>query len=124
MGGGAITALACLVSTNSQIIYQNLSYILQAAQQGSVITKDQTIKILTLLAGINSYENRVYPILFTQLEQAPENQFPMYAEEVANNISEKFKKDFINILEKRMLEIQKESKRKRIAKIIQKFLIK
>lgn len=113
-----------MVSTNSQIIYQNLSYILQAAQQGSVITKDQTIKILTLLAGINSYENRVYQILFTQLEQAPENQFPMYAEEVANNISEKFKKDFINILKKRMLEIQKESKRKRIAKIIQKFLIK
>ncbi len=57
------------------------------------------MKILTLLTWINSYENHVYPILLTQLEQAPENQCPMYAEAIANNVCEKFKKDFINILE-------------------------
>jgi hypothetical protein len=44
----------------------------------------------------------------------------MYAERTLPVISEKYKKDFVKVLSSRLKEIEKESKMKRVEKVIKK----
>lgn len=117
---GAMCALDCVASINPKAIYANLVKILNAADKGSVITKDHGIKILVKLAAIKQYADDAITLLLEQLKSAPTNQFPSYAESTASILTKNFKADFIKILQLRLKEIEQESKRKRIEKILKK----
>jgi hypothetical protein len=58
--------------------------------------------------------------LIEQLKNAATNQLPMYAENVLPIISDKYKSTVIKTLTKRLGEIEKETKRKRVEKVIKK----
>ena len=117
---GAMTALAGITAFDPKGIYEILPQILDAANKGSVITKDQAVSILVKLAAIPEYTDKALTLLLELMQTCPTNQLPMYAENALPVISENWRKEFAALLTKRMPEIEKESKQKRVAKVIKK----
>ena len=77
---GAMHALDCIAIEDPKQIYSNLSKIMDAAEKGSVITKDHTVAILVKLCSVKQYAENVFVLLIELLKDCPTNQLPMYAE--------------------------------------------
>ncbi len=117
---GAMTALNSITNEKPKEIYSALSKIISVADKGSVITNDHCVAILIKLCTIKEYAKNAFLLLNERLMISPVNQLPMYAENALPVINEKNKIVFINTLTSRLGEIEKESKRKRIEKVLKK----
>jgi hypothetical protein len=117
---GSMAALSAVTLENPKTLYVILPKILDAAEKGSVITRDETVKILSKLGTVKEYNQDVFDLLNEQLLKAPVNQFAMYAEYTLPIVNKKNKEAFIDTLEARLGGIDQESKRKRIEKILKK----
>jgi hypothetical protein len=117
---GAMSALDCIASVNPDGIYKNLAIILDTADKGTVITKDHAVSILIKLAANKIYTDHALNLLFGMLKTCATNQLPMYAENAMPVVTHPFKIYFIEILASRLDEIEKETKRKRVEKVIKK----
>jgi len=117
---GAMTALSSIVLEIPQTIFDALPTILSAGEKGSVITKDQVVNTLIKLCSIEEYKERAFEYLIQQLQTSQTNQLPMYAERAMPIINQQNKQIFIMTLNARMNEIEKETKRKRVEKVINK----
>ncbi|WP_276134476.1 hypothetical protein [Polluticoccus soli] len=117
---GAMTALDAMTDAAPKEVFANLSAIMDAADKGSVITKDHSIGILIKLAGHKAYADDCTTLLLDQLKNSLPNQLPMYAENALPAIGTKYKEQFWKILESRLDDMEKESKRKRIEKVLKK----
>ena len=117
---GGMTAIHSITLDRAKEVHEALPQILKAAKAGSVITKDHAYGILVKLCSIGEYRKEVIPMLLEQLEEAPDNQFPKYAEDSWEIISDDEKDNFINILQKRVTKLPLESKQKRIKNLLKK----
>jgi hypothetical protein len=117
---GAMTALDSITLENPKLIYSSLAKIVSASDNGSVITKDHAVNILIKLCSLKQYSEDSFSLLIEQLLMCPTNQLPMYAENAIPVINDKNKKLFIKTLSSRLDEIEKETKRKRVEKVIKK----
>ena len=116
---GAMTALDALTIENPKTVYIGLAKIIEAANKGSVITKDHAVNILIKLCSVKQYSDEAFALLIEQLKSCPTNQLPMYSENAAKIINNKSKAEvFIKTLSSRLDQVEKESKRKRIEKVI------
>lgn len=120
MQWGAMTALGCIADEKPAEIFASLGRIIEAAEKGSVITRDHCVSILTSLSGNGEYSDKTFPLLLEQLMKCPTNQLPMYAENALSIIDAGNKERFIEVLVGRLGEIEKESKRKRVEKVMGK----
>jgi HEAT repeat protein len=118
---GAMTALNTIVHENPEVIYSALSKIVAAADSGSVITKDYGVNILIKLCSVKQYADDAFSLLNEQLLSSPTNQLPMYAEKAMPIINDKNRLVFIRTLSSRLDDIEKDTKRKRVEKVIKKF---
>jgi len=118
---GAMTAINTITLENPKLIYGSLSKIIAAADNGSVITKDHAVNILISLCSLKQYTENAFSLLIEQLLNSPTNQLPMYAEKAIPVINEKNKQLFVKTLASRINDIGKETKRKRVEKVIKKF---
>ncbi len=119
---GLMTTISCLVETNPDVVYNALPEIIDTSDKGSVITKDQVIKVLIKLGKNSIYKSDAIQLLMEQLVKSTPNQLPMYAEQAQEVIDEAHKDVFTEILNSRLPDLEKESKRKRIEKVIKKLL--
>ena len=119
---GAMIALSVITENIPDKIYTSLSKIILAADKGSVITNDSCVAILIKLCAIKKYEDSAFTLLIERLLKCPTNQLPMYAEDAVKIITKKNQTIFISTLTKRIPEIEKESKRKRIEKVIKQII--
>lgn len=117
---GAMTALNSITFSIPALINSALPKIISAGEKGSVITKDQVVNILIKLCSIEEFEENAYNLLIEQLIKSPTNQLPMYAERAMPIIKEENKQLFVETLTSRLNEIEKESKRRRVEKVIKK----
>lgn len=117
---GAMTALAEISKVNPEFVFENLNQIIQTANEGSVITKDQAFNILVELAKIDKYYHKAFSLINEQLMIAPNNQFPKYVEQTFTIFKPEDKEVFIKTIELKIVNIEVESKRKRADKILQK----
>jgi hypothetical protein len=117
---GAMHALDAIAFSAPKQIYRNLSKIIDAVDKGSVITKDHGVGILIKLAGEKSYTDTSLTLLLEILKSCATNQLPMYAENSIPVITKKYKKDFVMVLTSRLNDVDKDSKRKRVEKVIRK----
>jgi hypothetical protein len=101
-------------------IFNALHKIMDTAVNGSVITKDHCVRILTLLSANKKYQDTTLPLLLDQLLQAPVNQAPAYAEQALTVITEPYKSQFAKILLMRLNDTEQESKRKRLEKVLKR----
>lgn len=124
MQWGAMTALNTITLENPKIIYSALTKIINATESGSVITRDHCVNILINLCSLKEYTSKAFPLLIEQLLVSPTNQLAMYAEKAMPIITDKNKVTFIKILTSRLKDFEKETKRKRVEKVIEKLSAK
>ena len=117
---GAMAALSAVASINPELLYQHLTTILDAAAKGSVIAKDHANRILVHLTKTSAYTSNVLALLIDQLKDAPLNQLPAYAENTATVVTDAFKPELLRVLQERLPEVEQESKRKRLEKVLKK----
>lgn len=117
---GAMTALDILTNEKPGEIFSALPGIIAVADRGSVITNDHCVGILIKFCAMANYAEDVFPLLIERLVICPTNQLPMYAENALPIINQKNKSVFIRTLTERLSEIEKETKRSRVEKVIKK----
>ncbi|MBN2214835.1 MAG: hypothetical protein JW723_11370 [Bacteroidales bacterium] len=117
---GAMTALDMIASINPEGIYDLLPLIMSAVDNGSVITVDHGVGILSKLAGLKEYSDSAFPLLMEQLRKCPPKQLPMYAEKAMLAINTENKKQLLDLIESRLSEMDKESQKARLRRIIKR----
>lgn len=115
---GAMHALDSITLEDPKGIFNNLSKIMDTAEKGSVITKDHTVGILLKLCTVKQYSESAFVLFIELIRNCATNQLPMYSEKAIGIIDTKNKDIFIKALQKRLPEIEKETKQKRIEKVI------
>lgn len=118
---GAMTALGTIVNERPKEIYDKLPIILEAADEGSVISKDHAVEILIKLCAINQHSDAAFSLLLEQLLKSATNQLPMYAEKAIPIVNKGNKDLFVKTLMSRIGDIEKDSKRKRVEKVVKRF---
>lgn len=121
---GAMTALETITSEIPAQTIEALPAILKATESGSVITRDNAVLILIRLCAYKEYKEQIFPLLIEQFHTSPVNQLPMYAERAFEVVSRENADLFIQALRQRLPEIDQESKRKRVEKMIKKASVK
>jgi hypothetical protein len=119
---GAMTAINTITLGNPKIVYSSISKIVSTADRGSVITKDYAVNILIKLCSLKPFAENAFVLLNEQLLKSPTNQLPMYAEKAIPIINSGNKATFIKTLSSRLNDIEKETKRKRVEKVIKEFI--
>jgi uncharacterized protein YfcZ (UPF0381/DUF406 family) len=117
---GAMTTLHAITHEKPDAVYHALPTIIAVADKGSVITNDHCVGILIKLAAVKKYAEDAFQLLMERLKTSPTNQLPMYAENALPVIGENNKAIFIKTLTARLGEVEKETKRARVEKVIKK----
>lgn len=120
MQWGAMTALNSMTGEVPATVYAALGKLAAVAEKGSVITRDNYMAILTRLCAEKKYYSDVLALLNEQLKACPANQLPMYAENLLQAVQEADKPLIMKTLTARLGDFEKESKRKRVEKVIKK----
>ena len=120
---GGMIALSTIVDLKHKNIFKSLDKIILTIDKGSVITIDNGVKILIKLTKFPEYYETTNPLLIEQLWKCPIKQLPMYAERAIGCISDKNRIEFLQLLENRLAECEKDSQKKRIIKIIKTITI-
>jgi hypothetical protein len=115
---GAMIAIDMIASVNPKEVFNLLPSIQKTIDTGSVITIDHGVGILAKLSAHRDFSKKTFPLLIDQLAKCPIKQLPMYAEKSLVAINQTNKNQFAEFLESRLPEIEKESQKKRIEKII------
>jgi len=115
---GAMTAISAVTLENSKEVYAALPKIAEAASKGSVITKDHAVKILIRLCSVKQYYRNAFPLLLEQILNSPVNQLPTYAENTVPVVKEEDRDLFVKTLTSRLDDIETDTKRKRLEKVI------
>jgi len=119
---GAMAALYMIAQVEPKAIYVVLPTIIDAANKGSVIARDYAVNILVRLAEDSRYKKKLLPLLIQQLQEAPENQLPMYAEKIGSVIDPSYYQQFQSIIDSRVHAISSLAKKKRLEKVIKTLL--
>jgi len=118
---GTMTAISTITLEQPELVFNALPKIINMADtSGSVIARDHAMYILSRLATIKKYYEDCLILIIEQLIKAPVNQFPMYTEITAPVIKDLDKPAYLKILADRLDDIDQESKRKRIEKVLKK----
>ena len=120
MQWGAMTALGCIAGDRPGEIFAALPTIIDAADRGSVITRDHCVNILITLSANTKYADKTFPLLVEQLLGCPTNQLPMYAENAMPVVGAPNKDRFVQVLASRLDDMERKSGRKRVEKVIKK----
>jgi hypothetical protein len=118
MKWGAMSALSAISNPKPDLVANHLTSILDAMDSGSVITRDHGIYILCNVAKLKKYHADCMELLLEQIQKAPVNQVPMYAEKTAEVISLPYIKKLEKILRSRPDVMEIPSKEKRIEKLL------
>lgn len=116
-----MTALDTIALKEPKGVHGMLSKILDAADNsGSVIARDHAVGILAKLGTLKPYRRDCIALLLEQLMSCPDNQFPMYVEMSAPVIDAESREKFRKVIEKRASGLERESAKKRVAKVLKK----
>lgn len=115
---GGMIALSTVADLKAAEIFPHIDEIVQVMEKGSVITMDNGIKVLALVASQKGeYRKVIFPILLDHLKTCRPKEVPQHAEKSLPAITAGNKSDFVHVLEKR-LEDMTASQAARLKKII------
>lgn len=120
MQWGGMTALNAIASERPDVVFAAIAQLAAVADKGSVITRDNFVAILIKLSGIPQYCEQTIPLLNEQMLSCPANQLPMYAENALPVMTGNHKAEFVRTLSGRLGDFEKESKRKRVEKVLKR----
>ena len=103
---GAMIALSTVADLKADAIYPHVEEIEQVMDQGSVITKDNGVRVLALVAAQKAaYSKEIFPYLLHHLETCRPKDVPQHAEKAAVAVNVRNKQQFIAVLEKRLVDL-------------------
>jgi hypothetical protein len=106
MAWGGMIALSTVADIKAVEIFPHVDEIVQVMKNGSVITMDNGIKTLALVASKkDEYRNSIAPYLLDHLKTCRPKEVPQHAEKSLPAIAADNKSDFIHVLEKRLEEM-------------------
>ena len=115
---GGMIALSTVADLKAAEIFPHIGEIVQVMEKGSVITMDNGIKVLALVASQkDDYRKAIFPILLDHLKTCRPKEVPQHAEKSLPAVTAGNKSDFIQVLEGR-LEDMTASQAARLKKII------
>jgi hypothetical protein len=115
---GGMIALSTVADLKAAEIFPHIGEIIHIMESGSVITLDNGIKVLALVASQkDEYRKAIFPILLDHLRICRPKEVPQHAEKSLPAITAGNKSDFIQVLEQR-LEDMSVSQAARLKKII------
>ncbi|MGN7886164.1 hypothetical protein ACN9ML_02170 [Dyadobacter endophyticus] len=120
MQWGGMTALNAIAHEKPEIVFAFIPRLATVADKGSVITRDNFVAILIKLSGIPACLDQTLPLLNEQMLSCPPNQLPMYAENALPVMGGAHKSTFVRTLTSRLGDFEKESKRKRLEKVLKR----
>jgi hypothetical protein len=115
---GAMIALSTVADLKAGAIYRHVEEIKQAMDQGSVITRDNGVKVLALVAAQKTaYSKAIFPYLLHHLETCRPKDVPQHAETAAVAVNARNKQQFVAVLEQRLGDLSG-SQATRVKKVI------
>ncbi len=117
---GGMIALSTITDFKHKEVFETLDKIMTITDNGSVITIDNGVKILIKLTKHSEYFETTNHLLMEQLLKCPIKQLPMYSERTLECITDSNKMEFVQLLEKRFPECEKESQKKRLEIILKR----
>ena len=104
---GAMIALSTVADLKADAIYPHAAEIEQVMDQGSVITRDNGVKVLALVAAQKAaYSKTIFPYLLHHLETCRPKDVPQHAEKAAVAVNARNQQQFIAVLEKRLADLK------------------
>jgi hypothetical protein len=103
---GAMIALSTVADLKADVIYPHVEEIKQVVAEGSVITRDNGVKVLALVAAQNAaYSRKLFPYLLHHLETCRPQDVPQHAEKTALAVTARNRKQFVAVLENRLVDL-------------------
>jgi hypothetical protein len=103
---GGMLALSTIAGIKAEELYQHYEEITRVMEQGSVITRDNGVKILATIASRkDEYRERIFPYLLKHLETCRPKDVPQHAESTVVAVNAANKNEFIKVLDKRMADM-------------------
>ncbi len=100
---GGMLALSTIAAINAEEIFPHYELIKKVMEKGSVITVDNGVKILAILAAQNNeYSKVIFPYLLEHLKTCRPKSVPQHSEAVMPAANPQNKREFIQLLEKRL----------------------
>ena len=113
-------ALAHITPFVQDKLYHALPVILDAMDDGTVVTRDYGFRIIVELYKIASKKEDIFYIILEQVSKAPSNQLGQYTERFLAVVDNHHKSDFISVLEERRSDLTNEYHLKRLSKNLKK----
>ena len=103
---GSMIALSTVADLESDEIYTHFSKIQKAIEKGSVITIDNGIKTLAIVASKkDTHRKKVFPYLLKHLETCRPKDIPQHSEKIILAVNTHNKAAFVRTLERRTPEL-------------------
>jgi hypothetical protein len=115
---GSMIALSTIAEIKADEIFKHYEEIKQTMKKGSVITVDNGVKILAIIAASSDGRGKkIFPYLLNHLETCRPKEVPQHAEKTAVAVDAKNKKKFVEVLERRLIDMSR-SQAARVKKVI------
>jgi hypothetical protein len=99
-------ALATVADLKADAIYPHVAEIEQVMDHGSVITKDNGVRVLALVAAQKAaYSKEIIPYLLHHLETCRPKDVPQHAEKAAVAVNARNRQQFNAVLEQRLVDL-------------------
>jgi len=103
---GSMIALSTVAETKAAELFEHRGVIQEAMECGSVITMDNGVKTLALIAAGNAARSKsLFPYLLRHLETCRPKEIPQHAEKTLVAVRADNRSSFIQVLEKRIPEM-------------------
>ena len=117
----AMINLALIADRKPQEVFEQYDDIVKVIEKGSVITKDNGIKILAKVASTSTeYEVVIVPYLMEQLRICRSKSIPQYAESIRVAINSDFQEQYLSILNER-LDALSAAQQRRVKNLLKTF---
>ena len=103
---GGMLALSTIAGIKTEELYQHYEEITRVMEQGSVITRDNGVKILATIASRkDEYRERIFPYLLKHLETCRPKDVPQHTESTVGVVNAANNNEFIKVLDKRIADM-------------------
>jgi len=103
-----MTALASIAELVPEAIHERIALLLQAFENGSVITVDNCVSVLAGLCKANEkYKEELFPVLLEHLKTCRPKETAQHAERIAVCVDKDNRDSFIEVIDKRMEYLHK-----------------
>ena len=100
---GSMIALSTIADLRADEIAEHYEELEKVMDKGSVITRDNGVKTLALVASKNDrYKKKIFLYLLNHLAACRPKDVPQHAEKALAAVHSRNKREFIEVLEKRM----------------------